>query len=543
MKTIKIPFGENGYKRIYNVLDRMVLPGDTVLVNEKDLHTVTAVDNSLNILVEGCAAFVRDDYQVVEFSGLGELDGVRYKEEMRKPNIGESILITKGDSLDNYVQKGEIGEVNLVCVSNIRAKLSTGWRYVGNASSEGDDAEYVVLVPALTREEVIEKAKQDIEDLKAGKYYAVKNNNNDKIACEAYFIRSFNKITVSLKVADTGEVLGRGHAICLPNDCFNWHIGCAIALHRALGLNVPRYYTYAPQPTKVHVGDIVTHKIDKQIFKVGKVDGESCFIVHEGKTYPVRTSHLIVLDDSRLLSIPQDEHDRWISTEEMFARIQTGERYEVLLPDTHPVHDCYRGYATRLENGEIVWQGTSSLTHPVNPATCKWRKLADDEDVKKDDASEQEEINEREYVIRAAKHLLEQYKNDELDGNYLVDGKECNAEFVVNREKRTVVCLIRGINTKKVHARGIAKCMPYDCFNIHIGKAIALCRALGKAVPDYLLNAPNPTEPQVGDVVEFHHHNGSVCGVLKVTENRERDPGLWVFRPEYGDRVIDDSRE
>ncbi len=52
-----------------------------------------------------------------------------------------------------------------------------------------------------------------------------------------------------------------------------------------------------------------------------------------------------------------------------------------------------------------------------------------------------------------------------------------------------------------VRDRGIAKATPDDCFNIHIGKAIALRRALGLAVPDEYLNAPQPTEVRVGDFV------------------------------------------
>ena len=53
------------------------------------------------------------------------------------------------------------------------------------------------------------------------------------------------------------------------------------------------------------------------------------------------------------------------------------------------------------------------------------------------------------------------------------------------------------------YARGIAKAAPDDCFNVHIGKAIALHRALGLEVPDEYLNAPQPTEVRVGDAVRL----------------------------------------
>jgi hypothetical protein len=80
-----------------------------------------------------------------------------------------------------------------------------------------------------------------------------------------------------------------------------------------------------------------------------------------------------------------------------------------------------------------------------------------------------------------------------------------SVKFILNRDKRTVVALLKPKYThvgNRVLARGIAKCHPDDCFNVHIGKAIALRRALGLEVPDEYLNAPQPTEVRVGDVVK-----------------------------------------
>ncbi|WP_144498234.1 hypothetical protein [Bacillus pumilus] len=74
-------------------------------------------------------------------------------------------------------------------------------------------------------------------------------------------------------------------------------------------------------------------------------------------------------------------------------------------------------------------------------------------------------------------------------------------EFVVNTKKRTVVALRKSIGNGRVILKGIAKCAPNDCFNAHIGKAIALRRALGLEVPTEYLNVPQPTEVRVGDVV------------------------------------------
>ncbi|AZU61016.1 hypothetical protein [Neobacillus mesonae] len=127
-------------------------------------------------------------------------------------------------------------------------------------------------------------------------------------------------------------------------------------------------------------------------------------------------------------------------------------------------------------------------------------------------------------------------------------------KYEINREKRTVVCL--GYSRRhvgKVIRRGIAKCDPSDCFNIHIGKFIAAHRALGHKVPAEYLNAPAPTEVRVGDVIErtgdFPSSRGlrTVTAVEKSIHFRDR----LFFRTREGSgtdehnfvRIVDDSRE
>jgi len=117
----------------------------------------------------------------------------------------------------------------------------------------------------------------------------------------------------------------------------------------------------------------------------------------------------------------------------------------------------------------------------------------------------------RDEIVEQAKADIEGLKTDYsyavLDSNNTDHPHFCFAEFIVDSEKRTIVALLRGNYSCRVYARGIAKAAPDDCFNVHIGKAIALHRALGLEVPDEYLNAPQPTEVRVGDVVE--------CGSLK----------------------------
>ncbi|WEZ21196.1 hypothetical protein P5661_06355 [Bacillus subtilis] len=124
----------------------------------------------------------------------------------------------------------------------------------------------------------------------------------------------------------------------------------------------------------------------------------------------------------------------------------------------------------------------------------------------------------------------------------------CDVEFVINRDKRTVVTLLRGVRTGFVYAKGIAKAAPDDCFNVHIGKAIALRRALGLSVPDEYLNAPQPTEVRVGDVIVYR----GALGTLKTATVVPNSESVWKsnnkaalnsYAVDHVIRIIDDSRE
>ena len=98
-------------------------------------------------------------------------------------------------------------------------------------------------------------------------------------------------------------------------------------------------------------------------------------------------------------------------------------------------------------------------------------------------------------VIQRAKEFVEKYKYATVKRGrcwYAV-----GSSFVVNSEKRTITALIKGLTIIQLRFEGIAKCSPDDVFNEHIGKAIALGRALGKDVSEFE-SAPQPTEPVIG---------------------------------------------
>jgi hypothetical protein len=148
----------------------------------------------------------------------------------------------------------------------------------------------------------------------------------------------------------------------------------------------------------------------------------------------------------------------------------------------------------------------------------------------------------REQVVDMAKHDVEELLSSCHENVPCLFGGMCGyypttnstnaidfVDFRVDRNKRTVVALIRmrdvgktppGVS--KVWARGIAKCEALDCFNVWIGKALSLRRALGLDVPDYYINAPKPTVAQVGDMVTWGYGTTLYC-VTRPWDGRSMD--------------------
>lgn len=107
----------------------------------------------------------------------------------------------------------------------------------------------------------------------------------------------------------------------------------------------------------------------------------------------------------------------------------------------------------------------------------------------------------RQEVVNSAKKEIERLENRVVkvfDSNGVYN---CKSVFIVNKEKKTVVSLLKNPTTGEIIKRGIAKCLPEDCFNAHIGKAIAFYRSLNRAIPNEYLNAPVPEGKEIGDKV------------------------------------------
>ncbi|MGG7220946.1 hypothetical protein ACQXR1_11570 [Bacillus sp. ATD] len=204
------------------------------------------------------------------------------------------------------------------------------------------------------------------------------------------------------------------------------------------------------------------------------------------------------------------------------------------------------GYDELIAHGDAVMEAIKKRTFQEGFRAAKQvqRKLA--------------KMNAEKSAQARRDEIVEQAKADAEELVMDNTSEWCGIDFIVNRNKRTVVALIKGEYTSEVFARGIAKAAPSDCFNVHIGKAIALRRALDLAVPDEYLNAPQPTEVRIGDVVrgKYEEIYYQLCRedeagddsyerkIKEIADGRYRYVGGgFDFIDEADLTIIDDSRE
>ncbi|MGN7329801.1 hypothetical protein [Bacillus altitudinis] len=265
----------------------------------------------------------------------------KYKTEKRKAEVGERILITNVSEVEDEYENGDVFEVDRV--SSAGSAVSTegdiilDYEYeviVGEHTpapnlDEMDYDELVALVEdamkALRtrsykngydqghfdaeievahgtyeksdqqkRDEIVAQAKEDVEDLVRRHFFVTKAD---------FIVNAAKRTVVALrKSLIDSRILRRGIAKCAPDDCFNAHIGKAIALRRALGLEVPSEYLNVPQPTDVRVGDMV-----RGIYTGGNETYEETLRKIEGGRYTydsggfdyIEETDLVIIDDSR----------------------------------------------------------------------------------------------------------------------------------------------------------------------------------------------------------------------------------------------------
>lgn len=116
------------------------------------------------------------------------------------------------------------------------------------------------------RDEIVERAKADVKALLDRNYYAGysptirftdKDGSSITDKCDFIVNRKKRTVVALISVIRGGKPFRKGIAKAAPNDVFNAHIGRAIALRCALGLEVPAEYLNVPNPEEPRVGDVV----------------------------------------------------------------------------------------------------------------------------------------------------------------------------------------------------------------------------------------------------------------------------------------------
>ncbi|WP_144482046.1 hypothetical protein [Bacillus pumilus] len=266
---------------------------------------------------------------------------IKYKMEKRKASEGERILITNDEYSFGYYENGDTVIVSSVFAKGVKGE-GDGWFILHH--------EYEVIVgehaPAPTLDEMnydelvalvedamkalrtrsykngYDQGRFDAEIEEAhGTYEKSDQQKRDEVVAQAkedvrelinsangydheFIVNSAKRAVVYLrKVAGRTSVGLRGITKCAPNDCFNAHIGKAIALRRALRLTVPAEYLNVPQPTEVRVGDVVrgrtAFRMDTYEETVGEIEGGKYKYIGGDFDY-TEDADLVVIDDSRV---------------------------------------------------------------------------------------------------------------------------------------------------------------------------------------------------------------------------------------------------
>ncbi|HCG4535534.1 TPA: hypothetical protein NJY08_004378 [Salmonella enterica subsp. enterica serovar Typhi str. AG3] len=113
-------------------------------------------------------------------------------------------------------------------------------------------------------------------------------------------------------------------------------------------------------------------------------------------------------------------------------------------------------------------------------------------------------------------------------------GYKMKVEFITKKDERLVIALLK-YSDGELETKSIAKCNLSDVFNEHIGKAIALGRALGLDVSEFE-QAVQPTHYAVGQIA-INERLGTKCQfeVIKIGEGETFKKKFEPYTVSYGD--------
>lgn len=160
--------------------------------------------------------------------------------------------------------------------------------------------------------EIKSQAIRDSSELVGGYSFKRKENPNYCLyALKVEFVVNIEKRTVValLKTSSGNSIKSKGIAKCAPDDVFNEHIGQAIALARALEIDIPIGFLKAVQPDEIVVGHAI-YSIDmngrrfeyphvKHVNKGKAINGDGYFVyLDAGDRYGKPSINPVILDDT-----------------------------------------------------------------------------------------------------------------------------------------------------------------------------------------------------------------------------------------------------
>lgn len=163
-------------------------------------------------------------------------------------------------------------------------------------ASEGVIAAYT---PNEQRALLIQQAREFVEERTKHVDKTIKGNTGFlfsfyQVGCVEFVVNAEKRTVVALiRGADDDYIYKKGISKCMPGEVFNADIGKAIALARALQIEIPQEFLQAVQPTHYSVGQVITFPADdvdymKLCYRVDSVslDSELTMLFDDyGKAY------------------------------------------------------------------------------------------------------------------------------------------------------------------------------------------------------------------------------------------------------------------
>lgn len=210
-----------------------------------------------------------------------EFEGQKYRKVDREAREGDVVICRNQKNLSQaYIKNGvpyKVGNNGQFEKENVLV-----YNNYHNRTPETIDVYEPIQqekTPNQLRVEIIEKAKKFVEKYQAVRKENLHHDEGNIIAKYHWYETEFhakgNKVTTVVWGLDSGgpkrsRVLAVGRAKCAPGDVFNKYIGMAIALGRALGLDVSEFEN-AVQPTKPVVG-MLFETMGGEIREIGSSD-------------------------------------------------------------------------------------------------------------------------------------------------------------------------------------------------------------------------------------------------------------------------------